>query len=115
MQSDVIWHLWTYFAVNQTKWKIFSDCSKLSQTINLDVINLNHVFPLLRRLTVDRADLVAHGEADQVIICVKHHKDLVDAQLLCGRGPPGGLLMGAALKGDGLTPLVAPGLDDALG
>lgn len=64
---------------------------------------------------MDRADLVAHGEADQVIICIKHHKDLVDAQLLCGRGPPSGLLMRAALKGDGLTPLVAPGLDDALG
>lgn len=64
---------------------------------------------------MDRADLVAHGEADQVVIRVKHHKDLVDAQLLCSRGPPTGIFMSAALKGDGLTPLVAPGLHGALG
>lgn len=63
---------------------------------------------------MDRANLVAHGEADQVIIRVKHHKDLVNAQLLCGRGPPIGIFVRAALKGDGLTPLVAPGLYGAL-
>lgn len=64
---------------------------------------------------MDRTNLVAHGEADQVIIGVKHHKDLVDAQLLRGRGPPVGVSVRAALKGDGLTPLVAPGLHGALG
>lgn len=63
---------------------------------------------------MDRANLVAHGEADEVIVSVKHHKDLVNAQLLCGRGPPISIFVGATLKGDGLTPLVAPGLYGAL-
>lgn len=70
---------------------------------------------LLCGLTVDGTNLVAHGEADQVIIGVKHHKDLVDAQLLRGRGPHVGISMRAALKGDSLTPLVAPGLHGATG
>lgn len=72
------------------------------------------LFFWLFELTVDRANLVAHGKADQIIICVKHHKDLVNAQLLCGRGPPIGIFMRAALKGDGLPPLVGPGFYGAL-
>lgn len=63
---------------------------------------------------MDRTNLVAHGVADQVVIRIKHHKDLVNAQLLCGWGPHAGIFMRAAIKGDGLTPLVAPSLDSAL-
>lgn len=63
---------------------------------------------------MDGADLVAHGVADQKVFGVEHHKDLVHAELLGGRRRPGGLVVRAALEGDGLTPLVASGLDVAV-
>lgn len=66
-------------------------------------------------LTVHRADPVAHGVADQVVLSVKHHKDLVHAELLGGQLRPDGLVVLAALEGDRLTPLVASGLDGAVG
>lgn len=65
-------------------------------------------------LTVDGADLVAHGVADQMVVGIKHHEDLVHAELLGGRCHPGGFVVWAALEGDGLTPLVASGLDSAV-
>lgn len=65
---------------------------------------------MLPELTVDGANLVAHGVADQMVVRVEHHKDLVHAELLGGWCCPGGLVMRAALEGDGLTPLVASGL-----
>lgn len=61
-----------------------------------------------------RADLVAHGVADQMVVSIEHHKDLVHAELLGGRRRPGGLVMLAALEGDSLAPLVASGLDGAV-
>lgn len=64
---------------------------------------------------MDGADLVAHGVADQVVFGVEHHEDLVHAELLGGRRLPDGLVVWAALEGDGLTPLVAFGLDGAVG
>lgn len=66
-------------------------------------------------LTVHRADPVAHGVADQVVVGVKHHKDLVHAELLGGQLRPDGRVVLAALEGDRLTPLVASGLDGAAG
>lgn len=63
---------------------------------------------------MNRADLVADCVADQVVVRIKHHKDLVHAELLGGRDPPEGLVILAALKGDRLTPLVASGLDGAI-
>lgn len=60
---------------------------------------------------MDGADLVAHGVADQMVAGIEHHKDLVHAELLGGWRRPGGLVMRAALEGDRLTPLVAPGLE----
>ncbi len=66
-------------------------------------------------LTVDRADLVAHGVADQMVVSIEHHKDLVHAELLGGRSCSDGLVMRTALEGDSLTPLVASGLDAAVG
>lgn len=60
---------------------------------------------------MDGSDLVAHGVADQTVVGIEHHKDLVHAELLGGRRRPGGLVMWAALEGDSLSPLVASGLD----
>ncbi|XP_034722409.1 uncharacterized protein LOC117941512 [Etheostoma cragini] len=68
-----------------------------------------------RGLTVDRADLVAHGVADQMVVLVEHHKDLVHAELLGGGRRAGHLGVRAALEADGLAPLVAPGLGAAAG
>lgn len=48
-----------------------------------------------------------------MVVSIKHHKDLVHAELLGGRRRPGGLVMWAALEGDCLTPLVASDLDVA--
>ena len=67
------------------------------------------------KLTVDRADLVAHGIADQMVVGVKHHEDLVHAELLGGWRRPGGLVVRAAMESDGLAPLVASGVDFAIG
>lgn len=61
------------------------------------------------------ADLVACGVADQFVGCVKQDKDLVHTKLLGGWCRPDGFIMGAAVEGDGLTPVVAPGLDAAIG
>lgn len=61
-----------------------------------------------------RADLVAHGVADQIVFCIEQDKDLVHTELLGGWRHPDGLIMGAAVEGDGLTPLVASGLDAAI-
>lgn len=63
---------------------------------------------------MNRADLVAHGVADQMVVSIEHHKDLVHAELLGGRGPSDGLVVWAALEGDSLTPLIASGLDSAI-
>lgn len=49
-----------------------------------------------------------------MVLRVKHYKDLVHAELLDGRHLPCGLLMGTALESDGLTPVVAPGLNTAV-
>lgn len=65
-------------------------------------------------LTVDGADSVAHGVADQMVGGIVHHKDLVHAELLGGRCRPAGLIMRAALEGDSLTPLVGSGLHFAI-
>lgn len=64
---------------------------------------------------MDGADLVAHGVADQLVVGVEHDEDLVHAELLGGRRRPAGLVVRAALEGDGLAPLVAPGLHAAVG
>jgi len=66
-------------------------------------------------LTVDGADLVAHGVADQAVVGLEHHEHVVHAELLGGGRRPGGLAVPAALVGDGLPQLVAPGLDVAVG
>lgn len=63
---------------------------------------------------MDGADLVAHGVAYQVVVGVEHHKDLVHAELLDRWRRPVGLIMRAALEGDGLTPVVVSGLDVAI-
>lgn len=63
---------------------------------------------------MDGADLVAHGVADQTVVGIEHHKDLVHAELLRRRRRPDGFVVWAALEGDSLTPLVAPGLDGAV-
>lgn len=64
---------------------------------------------------MDRADLVAHGVADHAVVRVEHHKDLVHAEQLGGRGPSHGLLLRAALEKDMLTPLVASVVDGTVG
>lgn len=64
-----------------------------------------------QELTVHRADFVAHRIADEIVVGVKHHKDLVHGELLGGGHHPRGLIMNTALESDGLTPLVASGLD----
>lgn len=69
----------------------------------------------LHDLTVDVADLVAHGEPDEFIISVVQDKDLVHAEHLGGFHVSQRLVMLAALEGDGLTPLVRPGLSGAVG
>lgn len=58
-------------------------------------------------LTVDGADLVAHGEADQLVAGVVHDEDLVDAELLARRHSAQDLLVRAALELDALRPQVA--------
>ena len=64
---------------------------------------------------MDGADLVAHGVADQIVLGIEHHKDLVHAELLRGHRRPAGLVVRAALEGDGLTPLEGPGFSGAIG
>lgn len=67
-----------------------------------------------RDLTVDVSDLVAHGEADELIRGAVHDEDLVDAELLGGGRGSGGLVVLAAAEGDGVAPLVGPGLSGAV-
>lgn len=67
-----------------------------------------------RDLTVDVADLVGHGEADDVVGVV-HDKHLVHVEHLRGPHVSQGVAVLAALEGDGLTPLVRPGLSGAVG
>lgn len=61
-------------------------------------------------LTVHVPDLVAHGVPHQLMLGVVHDKHLFHSQHLGLGHLPGGLGMGAALVGDGLPPLVFPGL-----
>ncbi len=58
-------------------------------------------------LTVDGADLVARGEADQLVAGVVHDEDLVDAELLARRRSAQDLLVWTALELDALRPDVA--------
>lgn len=68
-----------------------------------------------RDLTIDIPDLVAHGEPDEFIISVIHDKDLVHAEHLSRFHVSQRLAVLAALEGDGLTPLIRPGLSGAIG
>lgn len=65
-------------------------------------------------LTVHIPDLVGHGEADDVV-CVVHDKHLVHSEHLRGPHVSQSLAVLAAPEGDGLTPLVGPGLGGAVG
>jgi len=79
-----------------------------------DVSKAFLVFVEVLELTVGRANLVAHGVANQMVLRIKHYKYLVNTELLgrlfCTRCH----IMWTALKGDGLTPLVASGLNFAV-
>lgn len=68
----------------------------------------------LHDLTIDVSDLVAHGEADELIASVVHDKHLVHAEHLGGFDVSQGLAVLAALEGDGLTPLIRPGVGGAV-
>lgn len=67
-----------------------------------------------RDLTVDVPDLVGHGKADDVVGVVQD-EHLVHVEHLRGSHVPQGVAVLAALEGDGLTPLVRPGLGGAVG
>lgn len=66
-------------------------------------------------VTVDGADLVAHGVADELVAEVVHDEDLVHAELLGGDSDPAGLVVGAALEQHRLPPLEGPGLRGPVG
>lgn len=65
-------------------------------------------------LTIDVPDLVAHGKPDELIIGVIHDKNLVHTEHLGRFNFSWRLIILAALEGDGLTPLVRPGLSGAV-
>lgn len=66
-------------------------------------------------LTVNGADLVAHGESDQLVSLVVHDKDLIDAELLARWYGAQDLLMWTALKFNALCPQVAPRVNAPVG
>ncbi len=66
-------------------------------------------------LTVDIPNLVAHGVPDEFIISVVHDKDLVHAEHLSRFHVSQRVAVLAALEGDGLTPLIRPGVGGAIG
>ena len=49
-----------------------------------------------------------------MVLSIKHHKDLIHRELLGGQCHPGAVIMWTPLEGDGLTPLVASGLNAAI-
>lgn len=65
-------------------------------------------------LTINIPDLVCHGEAEDVILVV-HDKHLVHTEHLSRFHVFQRLAMLAALEGDGLTPLICPGVSGAIG
>lgn len=69
----------------------------------------------LHDLTVDISDLVAHGEPDEFVISIVHDKHLFHAEHLSRLHVSQSLAMLAALEGDGLTPLICPGVSGAIG
>lgn len=66
-------------------------------------------------LTIDVSDFVAHGKPDELIIFIVQDKDLVHAEHLSWFHVSQRLAILAALEGDGLTPLVRPGVSGAIG
>lgn len=64
----------------------------------------------LHDLTVDVPDFVAHGKPDELITGVIHDKYLVHVEHLGRFHVSVGLVVLAALEGDGLTPLIRPGV-----
>lgn len=60
------------------------------------------------------ADLVAHGVAYHAVFWIEHHEDLVNAELLSGRGPPDYPIVWAALKHNVLAPVIAPVVDGSV-
>lgn len=64
----------------------------------------------LHDLTVDVPDLIAHGKPDDFVIGVVHDEHLVHTEHLSGFHVSQSVAMLAVLEGDGLTPLVRPGV-----
>lgn len=84
-----------------------------THSVDIAAMPTSKTWILLQKTAVDGANLVAHGVADKMVVSVKHDKDLVYTELLGGQccpSPPR-LIMWAALKGDGLTPLATSCLD----
>lgn len=68
----------------------------------------------LHDLTINIPDLVGHGKPDDFIRIV-HDKHLVHVEHLSRFHVSQRLAMLAALEGDGLTPLICPGVSGAVG
>ena len=65
-------------------------------------------------LTIDIPNLVAHGEPDEFIISIIHDKDLVHTEHLGRFNVSQRFAVLAALEGDGLTPLIRPGVSGTI-
>lgn len=68
----------------------------------------------LHDLTINIPDLVGHGESED-FICIVHDKHLVHAEHLSWFHVSQRLAILAALEGEGLTPLICPGVSGAIG